>query len=330
MSDPSPSAPLPAAEDAAGRPSPVKIDPVTQPIERLDLTNALLMHSVVTRLQDECRYWRQNVACWLASAQHDLGRPMSPLQLVFEQGPERRIREFGGTLAAALAGEFYPGCEGCDIEIRPGDPVIGCSDVGEMHAGCLGASADHVAEGRMPVPFDSLDTENLTEAQIEALRADPHLDIFRAAPLFTDEQIAELAAAAKADRDMTSELFHSPLWRAIGLLFTERTRQIEVEGYDAAHDDRHRAEELALAAGWYALDAGRARDPGRTGIGEQPFPSPSLFNSPLLGWPWEPAAWKPGSPARDLEKAGALLLAAIEHHLRAADRAEEARGEVSE
>jgi len=61
-------------------------------------------------------------------------------------------------------------------------------------------------------------------------------------------------------------------------ILAERRRQIEVKGYDAAHDDAD-GEDLLRADG---------------------IP---------MGWPWEPAAWKPGERRRNLVKAGALCVA---------------------
>lgn len=79
-------------------------------------------------------------------------------------------------------------------------------------------------------------------------------------------------------------------------VINERFRQIEAEGFDAAHDDQHGLGELARAGAAYALAAG-------TGDAH-PLP-PSL-------WPWTAHWWKPTSRRRDLVKAAALILAEIE------------------
>lgn len=71
----------------------------------------------------------------------------------------------------------------------------------------------------------------------------------------------------------------------------ERQRQIDVEGYSPA-GDAGRVYQLATAGAAYALHA----------VGE---PGEDFF-------PWSKAYWKPSDRLRDLEKAGALILAAID------------------
>lgn len=79
----------------------------------------------------------------------------------------------------------------------------------------------------------------------------------------------------------------------------ERKRQIEVEGFDAAHDDQYAGLETALAGGSYALHA--ALSYGGKGLDVVPSV-----------WPWSPEWWKPKNPRRDLVRAAALIVAAIE------------------
>lgn len=87
----------------------------------------------------------------------------------------------------------------------------------------------------------------------------------------------------------------------------ERKRQVEVEGWDAAHDDRpFRKGRLAVAAACYALHAGHVLDPARVGWEHKP---PSF-------WPFAGRWWKPKDPVRDLERAGALIAAEIDRILR--------------
>jgi hypothetical protein len=82
-------------------------------------------------------------------------------------------------------------------------------------------------------------------------------------------------------------------------VFAERRRQVEKEGWTPEHDDEHDGGELARAAACYAYNAGGGHSSGM------------LF-------PWDCNWWKPGTPRRDLIKAGALILAEIER----LDRAE--------
>jgi hypothetical protein len=75
----------------------------------------------------------------------------------------------------------------------------------------------------------------------------------------------------------------------------ERERQVDAEGWTPAHDDRHTAGELALAAASYALlGAGRSVPQGI--------------------WPWRrDGDWpKPKTKRRDLVRAAALIVAEIE------------------
>lgn len=76
----------------------------------------------------------------------------------------------------------------------------------------------------------------------------------------------------------------------------ERARQVEEEGYDAAHDAAHGTDVLARAAIAYLLSARGYRETARA------------------WWPWEAGTFKPAAPARDLERAGALVAAAIDAH----------------
>jgi hypothetical protein len=92
------------------------------------------------------------------------------------------------------------------------------------------------------------------------------------------------------------------LTKAAQDVLAERQRQISVEGWHPDHDDGHNHGEMALAAGKYAGAAG-----GWTS---------------LVGWPWAPEWWKPGTPRRMLVKAGALILAEIERLDRAAGSAD--------
>lgn len=88
----------------------------------------------------------------------------------------------------------------------------------------------------------------------------------------------------------------------------ERRRQIDVEGFDADHDDEHMYGQLAYAAACYANHAAFGEGPEKT-------PLPPL-------WSWAASWWKPApnDPRRDCIKAVALLLAEIERLDRDAER----------
>lgn len=81
----------------------------------------------------------------------------------------------------------------------------------------------------------------------------------------------------------------------------ERSRQIAVEGWTSAHDDKHYAGELGQAARSYDWHAQTIINTGR------------VCQSPPPSWPWELQWWKPtADPVRNWEKAGALYLAEME------------------
>lgn len=83
----------------------------------------------------------------------------------------------------------------------------------------------------------------------------------------------------------------------------ERERQIDVEGWDAAHDDAHDPGTLAQAASCYAQQAADVMSPDIAAEGAENVPS---------FWPFDPAWWKSTTPRRDLIKAAALIIAEIE------------------
>ncbi|EHE6019950.1 hypothetical protein JMS36_001337 [Salmonella enterica] len=91
----------------------------------------------------------------------------------------------------------------------------------------------------------------------------------------------------------------------------ERNRQQSVEGWTPEHDDAYNGGELARAAACYARHAS-----ARGGIYAE---NPAAYKAEGVpdDWPWAEEWWKPASPYRDLEKAGALILAEMERINRA-------------
>jgi hypothetical protein len=85
----------------------------------------------------------------------------------------------------------------------------------------------------------------------------------------------------------------------VGLIADERQRQIQVEGWSAAHDLGHYRDDLAIAGALYALPES-----------ERLYPSGKIPK----GWPWEEQWWKPcpDNRIRELVKAGALIAAEID------------------
>jgi hypothetical protein len=90
------------------------------------------------------------------------------------------------------------------------------------------------------------------------------------------------------------------------LIVAERQRQIDEEGYDAAHDSGH-ADELAAAAATYAIASPRTYD--------MAYGATTVHVELGVGlWPWDRRWWKPtpDDRIRELVKAGALIAAAID------------------
>jgi hypothetical protein len=90
-----------------------------------------------------------------------------------------------------------------------------------------------------------------------------------------------------------------PLSPAMRAIVAERFRQIETEGFDAAHDDDHDNGELAQAGATYALV-------------ETSYAANWKVKDLPPTWPWEAGWWKPRDKRRNLVRAGALILAEIE------------------
>lgn len=117
------------------------------------------------------------------------------------------------------------------------------------------------------------------------------------------------AASAVVVRDAL-RLVETLEGQPIMAIIAERFRQVDVEGWTTDHDDRHAYGEMAKAAAAYALQAARYQSPhDRRGT-----------DYPMSWWPWERRWWKPRSATRDLERAGALIVAELERLDRAATR----------
>lgn len=87
-------------------------------------------------------------------------------------------------------------------------------------------------------------------------------------------------------------------------VLAERRRQQEVEGWTPERDDKYINCDLARAAATYALCT-KAHE---------------LKVCDVVAWPWPIHWWKPSTYRRNLEKAGALILAEIERLDRAAEK----------
>lgn len=95
---------------------------------------------------------------------------------------------------------------------------------------------------------------------------------------------------------------------ALALIAKERDRQINEEGFDATHDDDHAPDGLPRAAAAYMISAASSSHSGG-------------FRNLLMDiaetiWPWEAYLFKPSGGVKDLVRAGALVLAAIDRENR--------------
>jgi hypothetical protein len=91
----------------------------------------------------------------------------------------------------------------------------------------------------------------------------------------------------------------------------ERARQIEVEGYDAAHDDEHTDGSIAAAAAAYAL-AASYRDTVRALNGTFSQYSNGTYSIFANIWKWDWEWFKPKDRRQDLIRSAALAVAEVE------------------
>lgn len=111
-------------------------------------------------------------------------------------------------------------------------------------------------------------------------------------------------------------------------VIAERRRQVEVEGFTAAHDDRHADGSLERAAACYAWAASLSDEHRQTYAHDSAnlldvADNRIWFNIDMMRrlWTWARQWWKPTTRRQDLVKSCALSLAAIERQDRAAVKA---------
>lgn len=102
---------------------------------------------------------------------------------------------------------------------------------------------------------------------------------------------------------LLEELSEKEISKAVIDVIKERRRQMAVEGWTIEHDDQHLQSELAWAAACYAI-GGAHVNPAAIVISQKDIPHAL--------WPWALQWFKPTDRRRDLEKAGALIIAEIE------------------
>lgn len=97
---------------------------------------------------------------------------------------------------------------------------------------------------------------------------------------------------------MTLDFGECAMSQAVQAVCDERERQKSVEGWTPDHDDQHDVGALAHAAGCYLLFGTDGNFPDN--------------HPPIRYWPWDAEWWKPKDRKRNLERAGALVLAELE------------------
>lgn len=104
---------------------------------------------------------------------------------------------------------------------------------------------------------------------------------------------------------------HEELSSAVREVLAERRRVVEVEGFDAKHDDEHDGGELAAAAAAYLMAAADVLHPLSSALG--------VYTNGQMPdvWPWDQKWWKPSEPDRMLVKGIGLALAELERLHRA-------------
>lgn len=118
-----------------------------------------------------------------------------------------------------------------------------------------------------------------------------------------------LSDAARTHLTRIKAALHDLLTGPAGAFLAERKRQIDVEGWTPEHDDEHADGELVTAAATYALWCRTTDEAEEAG---------SAARAQIRSWwPWDLSWFKPTSRKRNLEKAGALLIAEYERLQRA-------------
>lgn len=108
---------------------------------------------------------------------------------------------------------------------------------------------------------------------------------------------------------------HATTLAVIDMIAAERIRQVETEGFTAAHDDAHADGVLARAGACYAMNAGKAAT-YEAQHDLRMLPQDYMRSPMPADWPWALDWWKPKSQLQDLVRAAALLVAEIERQIR--------------
>lgn len=157
--------------------------------------------------------------------------------------------------------------------------------------------------------------------EFEALRRAPSGEEGRGAGGDGDTQTFDDIARVLHHAAEIRDLLEHPTLRALLRVLEERERQVVEEGFNTDHDDGHKPYELLYASAWYTLAASEI--PNFQSAQKPPVLSISAGPASYsLHWPWEASWYKPKGQRRDLERAVALGLAALEKQDRDAEYAE--------
>lgn len=134
------------------------------------------------------------------------------------------------------------------------------------------------------------------------------------------DELTEIGSAFEpASDEFIDELRDAMADESLGamLITTERHRVVRELGYSRRHDDEHDRGELIDAALAYIAHAA-----------DRPSVAYSALGARSL-WPWSPESFRPGSPTRDLVKAGQFLAAEIDRRFRAEHLTDPVRPEAT-
>ncbi|APQ14718.1 hypothetical protein BJP27_24410 (plasmid) [Pseudomonas oryzihabitans] len=179
--------------------------------------------------------------------------------------------------------------------------VLGCNDCADT---LMVASADKVADWlnreEPAAPVASINPAVLGDlASIAGLSG----VLRQGGP--APEDLQELSEALAIAHDAVAA--HPEPDAAVRDVLAERKRQIEAEGWTPERDDAYTGGQLAAAGAAYSIIAHKMAE---TGAVVHP-----------ACWPWDASWLKPGTPRRNLIKAGALIVAEIQRIDRAEARA---------
>jgi hypothetical protein len=172
------------------------------------------------------------------------------------------------------------------------------------------------------------DAEAILEAYDAAWLEDEHLAMSPSGTLpkgkaagMRDRFNAARAAVLAAMRPTQPPILE--LSRAERDVLAERRRQQSVEGWTPEHDDEHEGGALASAAACYAHHAQWLLRERKRGDQPPGITDPVVYEL----WPFDEEWWKPKDARRDLERAGAMILAEMERIDRAASRPTKGEGQ---